>query len=394
MAPLGADLTAMVKGAAAGVAAGGQVPRLAPVNLVAGANTDQNGNASFPIKGWQPGQFAKWNLYLSVDGGGSFQVLIEQTSMPVGAVLGAGGVAAGGPFLTHGVDVVTLTVTGAAASSPVRATASGVQSPVLDDVINFTGPSFSSVGVFQSSPAQLIPGQVGAPLVENYANNVPGSGQHLLFVGTFDVGGYAALLVYGDPPPASQQLWAMFQWNDATGTPIAYSQLDALNPKFVAVLGCLSSTVNVWIGNAGASVHNIAGLTIIPLAEMPSQPALLIPLAGGGVPAFTVPQGPSAILLCSAAPAVAVGAPVTVIADFVWNGRAIFNYFAGAAAVYTIAFSTVDAAGVSTQIAKYSNATPPAPATELMLPSGLVNILITNTAGSGTFTPNVNLVAA
>lgn len=380
---IGDQLGQIVRGAAlaAAVPANGG-SRARPIRLVAADNTDASGDAQLELEGFTAGEYAAWNVYVTVDGGGSFALEVDQGSMPAGGALGTNGVAIGGAFVTWGTDTVTLTVTGAAASSIVRAQASGIQSPVLDDVMSFPGPSFSSVGAHQTDPSKLLPGQVGPALLENYGNTVPGTGSHSLGVGTFDVAGYAALLVYADPPPGSSSLFMWLRWFDQTGTPFAYSQLDAVCPKLVAVVGCLSSTFELFVGNVDSTAHNIAGLTVIPLAQMPAAPELLIPI-GGDIPGFAGgPSTPSAKTVLEVSGSVPASGTITGTANFVWPGKAVWSVGSGSGSSVTQLDGTltcIDVNGVSTLIARTGTGTsdnPPPVVVELT--SGLAQVVIRN----------------
>lgn len=388
---IGNDVAGAVSRLAAGAGIPDQGGRAIPIRLVAAGNTDGFGDATLELKGLTPGQYAAWNLHLTCDGGGSFSVEIEQGQMPVGMALGTGGVAIGGPFITWGTDSCTLVISGAPLNSVVRARASGVQSPRLDDVINFSGPGFSSVGAHQGDPSKLIPGQVGPALIENVSATVPGTGVHYLVYpsdgGGFDVSGYAALLFYVDPPAGSSSLYAWLQWLDQDGTALAFSQIDTLIPKAVAVIGCLSTRFELWIGNIDSTAHNVSNLTVVPLAQMPAQPELLIPAGGGAFP--NTPQAgpatPSAKTILELASSVPATGTASANANYVWPGKAIWSLGSNTGSSVTVLDGTltcVDVNGVSTEIARIGNGTDNPPPVLVELTSGLAQVVVRNTGAN------------
>lgn len=363
-----------------------------PVGAAGSGTIDANGNAQVNVRGFTPGTVGAWSAIITTPKGVA-TVLQGGIAASAPTPIVNGGLAIGPLYLPAGPPV-TVTITGGLPSAPVVVTTNGMESTNPDDVSGIGGMSASVYGAAQDNPANLLVGQVGPPLIENLTFSVPGSGGHQVFLGTFDVAGYGALLLYGDPPPASTSLWLALVWQDATGTPIGYSQIDSLNPKFCCVVGCEAATVEIILQNADSAVHNMNGLTIIPLATMPAHPELLIPTAGGAFPSPIPPTTPpaTAIIATAALGPIAFGTTVTITGSFVWNGRAKLNV-GTSSTTWHARLSCIDAAGVATIIVDIGNVGWLGPV-DVELTSGIASLAVTNTATSGTISPPVSLIAS
>jgi hypothetical protein len=366
-------------------------PRVIPI----GGTTDATGALVITVRGFRTGMWASWNLFLVVAGAVSFNVVVASDGVAVGGGPAQGTSTNFGPVWSYGTAATTITVTGAPAGATVTGQIQGLESDTLEDVAGTAGPGFSTVGAAQQDPSQLLVGQVGPPLVENFAANVPGSGSHLLFVGQYNVAGYAALLFYADPPAASSNLFAWLRWLDADGSVLAVSQLDAINPKVAAVIGCLTASFQLWIGNTSANVHNVAGLTLVPLAQMPAHPEQLIPVVGGDFSGI-VPLAPPAPVIISGVLTVPFATVSTIAGSFVWPGKAIWSVgsLAGSSVLlWDATLQCVDAAGVATVIARLgSGAANPEPVV-VQLTSGIAQVVYHNSSASGSQNAQVELIA-
>jgi hypothetical protein len=372
-----------------------------PVQAQGSGVVDGNGNFSFALQGFTPGKSAVFSVILTgpqgvvTIGWGTAGQVIQPASAPT--PMTNGGLIIG-PITTQGdlqlIVQGSLGVTG----STILATTTGVEGVAgADDdaMAGYSAIPSSVLGSTQTNPSQLLAGQVGSPLVENLGVLVPGSGSHEVFLGTFDVSGYAALLVYGDPPPASQSLWMWFGWSDQVGGSIGYSQLDALNPKFCAVVGCLAGEVTIVLQNADSSSHNMSGLTIIPLVAMPVHPELLIPEAGAPFPVAPTPTTPPATAIISQSLSTPVGATVFT-GLFVWPGKAKLSIGSNAGNTvvnWDATLNCTDANGVVTGIARFGQGNVPnPPPIEVELTSGLATLTYNND-GAATTTTRVALIA-
>jgi hypothetical protein len=369
-----------------------------PVNAQGSGQVKSDGTFSFAVIGLAPGLVANWTALVSGVKGivGLFQGTSGVGGSPLTSPLPiTNGGAAIGPLTTQGLAGVWVQGSGGQPQDTIVVELIGLQGQPGDDLGSSLGSSI--VGVAQSSPAQLLAGQLGRPIVENFGVSVPGAGNHFYSLPQsgplFDVSGFGALLVYGDPPPASTSLWLAVVWYDATGSQIGYSQIDALNPKFAAVIGCLSSTCQVWIVNADSTAHVIAGLTIIPLVSMPAHPELLLPVAGGNFPATITPTTPPATAIIDATlnNIAASGGQATATGLFTWPGKAKLNVGTGSVTWHG-RLQCTDAAGVVTIIADNGNVAWSGPI-DVELTSGLASVTVTNN-GAAAISPPVTLIAS
>lgn len=384
MVPLGDDLTRAVRGALNPVAAA--AGRVSTVARVGAGNTDANGDATFTIGGWQAGAYAAWNLYLTADGGGSFPVSLEQTSTPVGGALATNGIAIGGPFLTWGTDVLTVTITGGPANSPVRVICRGIQSAELSDVAGFPGPSFSSAGAFQADPAQLLTGQVGPPLIENATEVIPATPGTLTLPAAgqfYNVSGYAGILFKAVVSGGGNFPYADLIWADSSGNTIGTTRLGSLGPRIVAPVAAQGLQLQIVLRNSDVAAHTLANLTVVPLATLPSRPDQLL-----DTDLTSVGDGRAIISTQISVPA---GTSQTVFGKFVWPGRAVLTIDAGSGN-QNVQVTCTDALGHVTTVGSEGALSYPPPV-DVQLASGLPAITYNNT-GTGTQVSTIALIAS
>lgn len=363
------------------------------------ANADANGNATMALAGnYELNHNGAYRIFVQLQGQLNGIVTVLLDNIPVDGGLTTNRQFKAGPVFINNNSQLQVTVTGMTPLQTVSAYLDGIISDDVSDFAALGGPGYGG-GSVQSDPSQLLSAELGPPLVENQTYAIPGTGSHNFFVGQYNISGYAALLVYGNLPNPASNLFAWLQFDDQFGNRIAFSQIDAFTPKFVCVMGCYGSQVEIWLGNPDAGQHNVNNFTVIPLTSMPSIPARIIPAAFGAIPgAFTNVISPPTNTILFFNSAVAAATTQTVTANFVWFGRALWTISpvtsgASGSVNWWAQLATQDANGTQTLVDVITGNINPTAPREVWLPSGTAVVTFRNTGAAST-TPVIHLQAA
>ncbi len=364
-----------------------------------------DGTASIPLdNGWPRSGWAKWNVTFT---GKKGVVSVLAGGVPVfGPVPVTNGGVIGGPVLTLASDQISIRLVGGQPGDRISGYIRGGSADTASDLDSIAAITSSTIGSTQSDPSKLITGQVGFPLIENVTAQIPNRNLNpnwvdfyadgntaalgnTFFGRNFDVGGYSALLLMVDPNTTFNCLVGLFTWYDSDGGQITATQIDALVPAARVIVGVLGQQALFSIGNTDTINHAVNNLSLIPLVSMPAFPDNLL---DNGTPQNPgVAFAPSSRTIISALPSVTVGSPITLTGNFVWAGKVKLSIFTNSNTWHAVVACT-DASGNVTFISRITNQAGGF-VEDLQLTSGLVSVIITNDAASGTITPNVNMVA-
>lgn len=369
--------------------------------------TDAQGNAEFGQSGgYELSHVAAWNALVVSQGtiyNGTVTVLVDGTEVEGGMTSNLRW--KGGPIFTQSNSTVTIQCSGFDPDVPIIATFTGIYSTTDDPgEVSALPSSGYGGGSTQSDPAQLLSAAFGPAFIENETIAVPGAGVHAAFLGPFNVSGYAGVMVYGDPPPASTSLFGYLVWSDKFGNNIATSQIDNMIPKFITLYECLGPQLSIIIGNVDAAQHNVANFTVIPLVHMPPEAARIIPQTFGAAPTvFTSIPTPSAEVMIASSASVPATTTVILTASFVWKGKAYWQVSpvqsgTSGSQSWFANLTVVDANGGQIFVdgifgLPAAVPSPPTAPREVWLPPGQAQILYRNTAAV-VQNPFMNLIAA
>lgn len=380
---------------------------------------DGSGNGSFELTPFFVSTYYQvFNLGANVPGLGSQSTIIQLGSVPYQTAQGSNPQL--GPIYLH-TQKCFVVVSGGTANAIVQGYIQGAEEATYDALPNLAGPSTNQVSinggtvnlsgpvaitgpvtVENTNPANLLSGVVGDPLVENQSFTVPNRNLNPNFVpwpavGAFDISGYGALLIVGDPnvsPPNLPSLWMQILWEDSNGNTISVTQIDSLVPAFAFFVGTQGRKCVVTVFNQDTANHGVSGFNVIPFVEMPSNPAAYLANISAVYGTFqTAPRGAIIAFQFTSMP------PGTLVENgsFVYPGRAIWDLGlqSGLGTVnWNAKLSCFDAFNNETIIARMSgtdyNIPPPR---EVVLTSGLAQITYVNT-GTGNQNVWMSLMAA
>lgn len=362
-----------------------------------------DGTATIPLNtGWPAAGWSKWNAVLTLQKG--VVTVLAGSTVIAGPMPATNGGITFGPMLTVSSDQISLRITGGQSGDTVQGSIRGGSSNDPDDLSSVLPVASSTQGAAQNDPSRLLTGQIGDPLVENMTYGVPSSGGvRQIFVGDFNISGYAALLLYGKTPNAAAgtALYVWLSWEDSQGNAIAFTQIDCLSPQFITFFGALGPRVSIWIGNTSALQVNVNSFTVVPFVSMPSDPGRYIPIAFGALPgSFAAAQTPPANSIISFNASVAATTTINLVGTFVWYGAALWTISpvqsgAGGVSTWWAQLQTTDASGNVTfvDVITGQNVGGAGGPRAVFLPAGTPQVNFRN-LGAGAITPIITLIAA
>jgi hypothetical protein len=341
-------------------------------------------NSGWPASGW-----SKWNAVLTLQKG--VVTVLAGSTVIAGPMPATNGGITFGPMLTVSSDQISIRVIAGQPGDTVGGSLRGGNSNDPDDLSSVLPLASSTQGSTQNDPSRLLSGQVGDPLVENVSQQIPNRNLNPNFVpwptsGSFDIAGYGALLIVGDPnvtPAALPSLWMQIEWLDSQGNSVTLTQIDSLVPAFAFVVGAQAQRCVVTVFNQDNANHFLNGFSVIPLVQLPSNPSDILGNVSAVFGTFQTTPRKAIIAFQINVP------PGTVVQNgaFIWPGRAIWSVglqSGAGSANWNAKLSCFDAFGNETIIARLSNLIDPGlpHVQEVELTSGLAQVTYVNTAAA------------
>lgn len=367
---------------------------------------DGSGNGTIDLTAFfVPTMYQVFNIGANVPGTNGTQVMqVLLNGVPYQQANGASPQL--GPIYLHSQKVV-LSITGGTANGVAQGYVQGAEESAYNDLPNLSGPATNNVSinggtvslsgpvsitgpvnVENTDPSLFLSGAVGDPFVENQSFTVPNRNLNPNFVvfptvGFFECSGFAAFFIYGDPN-TSANIWYMhILWADEAGNTIGITQIDSLANAFAFVVGVQSRKCQIGIFNQDTVNHGISNFNVIPLLQLPANPALLLGNPGATFGTFdtTIFRG----ILIADIRTVAAGNSVNIFADAVWPGRAFFSIGALSGKGNSAWNATLQCLAQDTSVeiigrwAGTGGEGPIIPPTEVQLTSGQPMVVYTNT---------------
>ena len=340
----------------------------------------------WPLTGW-----SKWNV--TITGAQGVATVLAGSSPIFGPVPITNGGVIGGPVLSSGGDQIIVRIVGGLPGDSIGGYIRGGNDPDPNNLDAIGAITSSTVGSTQSDPSRLLAGQIGNPLIDNVTQLVPATTGHVIFPGagqSFDVGGYAAIVLSGFWTGAGAGVWGECEWLDAAGNTINVVPLNDLRTSFTLVLGVQGVGLRFHLFNVGVA-NTVQQLTLFPMVTFPTQPGAFLDVPGLGVGTLSLD---ARMLLDQGPVSIPASSSQTFDAGSVFSGEAIWTVGNDAgitANTWWSRLQAVRADGVVFTLARAGNVAMQQSQT-VILPAMHIQVQLTNT-GAGALNMYSTLMA-
>ena len=257
---------------------------LLPIGQTVGGTADATGAATIAVPQFSPLLVASVTFNVFTSGSPNLQIVQAAGSqpgqVPLAAAPGSGGVAQLGPVTIPGTLRTLLLISGCDPGAVVNVSITGWEGQPTE--LPPVSQTYSTVGVQQTDPNQLLTGAVGPPLLENVGGiTVPATPTPFLSQ-IFNIAGYAGVFACLQGPINAHAYAVALNWFDSNGNPTLSTTIADVDyglgeePLHYAYAGALGSQVQLSVESAGAGFGNFTAILLLPLAHAPPDASALL----------------------------------------------------------------------------------------------------------------------